>query len=171
MPVARYFLFVGAVLLALLFAVDALVPQGAVVASSSLSSPGIDKSTVRIHSTQKLPERVVYDTSLPTIVPAQVNAVAAAAQTSAQSRVRDTFAQFIPGDKNDARNKPVEAKVAAAKVEPQAQPAPAPKKHKVARSRVHQQPMRYAQPGPYQQPYRVAQQQQRFGFFGGFGTW
>ena len=176
MPVARYFLFVGGVLLALLFAVDALVPQAAVVAGTSLSSSGIDKSTVRIHSTQKLPERVVYDTSLPTIVPPQINAVAAAAPTSAQSRVRDTFAQFIPGDKNDARNKPAaEAKVAEAKPEQQAQPVPAPKKHKVARSRAHQptqlQPTRYAQPGPFQQPYRVAQQQQRFGFFGGFGTW
>ncbi|MBR0872765.1 hypothetical protein JQ633_20550 [Bradyrhizobium tropiciagri] len=175
MPVARYFLFVGGVLLALLFAVDALVPQGAIVASTSLSSPGIDKSTVRIHSTQKLPERVVYDTSLPTIVPTQVNAMAAAAPASAQSRVRDTFAQFIPGDRNDASNKPAaEAKVAEAKPEPQTQPAP--KKHKVARSRPHQptqlQPTRYAQPGFYQQPYRVAQQQQRFGFFGGFGsTW
>ncbi|MCA6125870.1 hypothetical protein J6500_28840 [Bradyrhizobium sp. WSM 1704] len=173
MPVARYFLFVGGVLLALLFAVDALVPQGAVVASSSLSSPGIDKSTVRIHSTQKLPERVVYDTSLPTIVPSQVNAVAAAAPTSAQSRVRDTFAQFIPGDKNDARNKSAEAKVAEAKVDTQAQPVQAPKRHKVAR-RAHPptqpQPTRYAQPGLFQ-PYRVAQQQPRFGFFGGFGTW
>jgi hypothetical protein len=169
MPVARYFLFVGAVLLALLFAVDALVPQGAVVASNSLSSPGIDKSTVRIHSTQKLPERVVYDTNLPTIVPAQVNAVASAAPTSAEARVRDTFAQFVPGDKSDARNKPAEAKVAEAKPEPQAQPAQAPKK-KVAR-RAHPQPTRYAQqPGPFQQPYRIAQQQ-RFGFFGGFGTW
>ena len=32
------------------------------------------------------------------------------------------------------------------------------------------QPMRLAQPGTYQ-PYRVAQQQPRMGFFGGFGTW
>ena len=167
MPVARYFLFVGAALLALLFAVDALVPQGAVVASTSLSSPGVDKSTVRIHSTQKLPERVVYDTSLPTIVPSQVNAVAAA-PTSAQARVRDTFAQFIPGDKNDAQNKPAVTETKPEQ-QAQAQPAPAPKKHKIARSRV-QQPARYAQPGLYQ-PYRVAQQQQRFGFFGGFGTW
>lgn len=52
----------------------------------------------------------------------------------------------------------------------QAQPQAA-KKHKVARYHAHpQQPMRLAQPGTYQ-PYRVAQQQPRMGFFGGFGTW
>ncbi len=67
MPVARYFLFVGGVLLALLFALDAFVPPQAVVASNA--APSIDKTVVRIRSDQKLPERVVYDTSLPTIVP------------------------------------------------------------------------------------------------------
>ena len=85
MPVARYFLFVGGVLLALLFVVNAIVPQEAVVASQGLSSPGVDSKTmVRIKSTQKLPERVVYDTNLPTIVPSQVNAVAAASPAAAR---------------------------------------------------------------------------------------
>ena len=67
MPVARYFLFVGGVLLALLFARDAFAPQQAAVAGNA--APSIDKTVVRIHSDQKWPERVVYDTSLPTIVP------------------------------------------------------------------------------------------------------
>ncbi|MGY3588726.1 hypothetical protein ACVIGB_002316 [Bradyrhizobium sp. USDA 4341] len=173
MPVARYFLFVGGVLLALLFVVNAIVPQEAVVASQGLSSPGVDNKTmVRIKSTQKLPERVVYDTNLPTIVPSQVNAVAAAtpagaSDASAQARVRDTFAQFIPPEKADARKGPV-----VAEAKPAEQPVQASKKRKIARSHTHsQQPMRLAQPGMYQ-PYRVAQQQQpRMGFFGGFGTW
>ncbi|KWV60821.1 hypothetical protein AS156_27675 [Bradyrhizobium macuxiense] len=164
---ARYFLFVGGALLALLFVVTAIVPQEDVAALSTLSSPGFDRSLVRIRSTQKLPERVVYDTNLPTIVPAQVNAVAAATPpiTSPGSRVRDTFAQFVPpegkGDaKADAKTAPV---VAEAK--------PAPKKRRIARARppTHLQPMRMAQPGMFQ-PFRMAQQQQR-GFFGGFGTW
>ncbi|NEU96649.1 hypothetical protein [Bradyrhizobium uaiense] len=176
MPVARYFLFVGGVLLALLFVVNAIVPQEAVVASQnqSLSSPAVDnKTVVRIKSVQKLPERVVYDTSLPTIVPSQVNAVAAAAppatgDASAEARVRNTFAQFIPPEKADTNKVVAEAK-------PAEQPAPAqpqaPKKRKVAHNHNHyQQPMRFAQPGMYQ-PYRVAQQQPRMGFFGGFGTW
>src|SRR5437762_13101701 len=100
MPVARYFLFVGAALLALLFALDAFVPQQVAVATNA--APSIDRTVVRIRSDQKLPERVVYDTSLPTIVPpvakTQVAAVpvAPAAGTAAQARVRDTFAQFVP---------------------------------------------------------------------------
>ena len=76
MPVARYFLFVGGVLLALLLAIDSLVPQQAIVASQA--APSVNKTVVRIRSDQKLPERVVYDTSLPTIVPPTVTAQAVA---------------------------------------------------------------------------------------------
>ncbi|HET9585331.1 MAG TPA: hypothetical protein VFP38_14925, partial [Bradyrhizobium sp.] len=54
-------------LLALLLAVDAFSPQQVAVASKA--APAVDKTVVRIRSDQKLPERVVYDTSLPTIVP------------------------------------------------------------------------------------------------------
>jgi hypothetical protein len=147
MPVARYFMFVGGTLLALLFLIDAYAPSQAVVASHA--APSIDRNVVRIRSDQKLPERVVYDTSLPTIVPpvSKVQVAAApqppvAVDVTAQARVRDTFAQFIP----------VEAK----KPEPQAQ-----RKRKVARS--------HAKP-----PIQLAQQSQQphFGFFGGpNSTW
>jgi len=75
-------------------------------------------------------------------------------------------------EKNDARSKAVVAE--AKPPEPQAQPAPAAKKRKIARSHTNPptqlQPQRFAQPAPYQ-PYRVAQQQPRFGLFSGFGTW
>jgi hypothetical protein len=153
MPIARYFLFVGGVLLALLLAVDALFPQHAVVASRGASS--VDKTVVRIRSDQKVPERVVYDTSLPTIVPspamtAQVTApvvapavAAASADATAQARVRETFAQFVPAE--------------AKKPEPQAQ-----RKRKVAKSRPAP-PMQIAQ----QPQMRVAQQSHFGGFFGG----
>jgi hypothetical protein len=145
MPVARYFLFVGGVLLALLFAIDAFAPQQVVVASNA--TPSVDKTVVRIRSDQKLPERVVYDTSLPTIVPpvATVQVAAPApptiAEVTAKASVRDTFAQYVPAE--------------AKKPEPQVQ-----RKRKVAKSR----------PTP---PMRIAQQQPRFGFFGGPGwnTW
>ena len=99
MPVARYFLFVGGVLLALLFALDAFAPQPVAVASNS--APSIDKTVVRIRSDQKPPERVVYDMSLPTIVPPAAKTQVAAAPVpdiSAQARVRDTFAQFVPAE-------------------------------------------------------------------------
>jgi hypothetical protein len=143
MPVARYFLFVGGVLLALLLVVDAFAPQDVAVASNTGSA--VDKTIVRIRSDQKLPERVVYDTSLPTIVPptaaVQVAAAPPTAEATAQARVRDTFAQVVPPESK--------------KLEPQVQ-----RKRKVAKVRSHP-------------PVRVAQQSQ-FGFFGGpswYNTW
>ena len=147
MPVARYFLFVGGVLLALLLAIDALVPQETIVASQA--APSVNKTIVRIRSDQKLPERVVYDTSLPTIVPPTVTAQAvappvpavASADAAAQARVRETFAQFVPGE--------------AKKPEPQVQ-----RKRKVAKRQAP--PMQFAQP-----PQMRVAQQSHFGFFGG----
>jgi hypothetical protein len=150
MPVARYFLFVGGVLLALLLAIDALVPHEAVVASQA--GPSIDKTVVRIRSDQKPPERVVYDTSLPTIVPPTMTAQAAPAAAPskvasatgdivAPANVRDTFAQLVPAQ--------------AKKPEP-----PVQRKRKVAKSRPAM-PMQAGQP-----QMRVAQQS-HFGFFGG----
>jgi hypothetical protein len=146
MPVARYFMYIGGVLLALLFAIDAFLPQDVAVASHS--APGLDKSTVRIHSVQKLPERVVYDTSLPTIVPPAAKTVVAAAappatDASAQARVRNTFAQFVPAE--------------AKKID---QPQ-APKKRRIAKVRA------YPTSNP---PIHLAQQQPHFGFFGA-PTW
>ena len=76
---------------------------------------------------------------------AAVRAIAAAsplADASAQARVRETFAQFVPAE--------------AKKPEPQVQ-----RKRKIARSRPAP-PMQIAQP----QQMRVAQQS-HFGFFGG----
>jgi hypothetical protein len=94
---------------------------------------------------------VVYDTSLPTIVPppamtAQVTApvvapAVASADAAAQARVRETFAQYVPAE--------------AKKPEPQVQ-----RKRKIAKSRPAP-PMQIAQP-----QMRVAQQS-HFGFFGG----
>jgi hypothetical protein len=141
MPVVRYFLFVGGLLLSLLFAIDTFGPPQAAVASNA--APSIDKTVVRIRSDQKPPERVVYDMSLPTIVPPVVKtqiAAAPAAETTARDRVRDTFAQFVP----------VEAK----KAEPQIQ-----RKRKMAR---------IAKVRPAQ-PVRLAQQS-HFGLFGN-STW
>ena len=166
MPVARYFLFVGGVLLALLFVIDAFAPQQLAVASNG--APSVDKYTVRIKSDQKLPERVVYDTNLPTIVPAKATVVAAnvpaAPETSAQARVRNTFAQFVPAEAKKLDTKLDKQLVRQAEKQPELQ---APKKHKVAKATAHPS----SQPQP---PIRLAQQQPRFGFFGGPGwnsTW
>ena len=108
MPLARYFLFVGGGLMALLFAFDFFSPRA--VAESGIQSAGtIDKSTLRIRSEQKWPERIVFDTTQPTVAPtaaqtqaaptAQAAAVAvpeAAPEITPKARVRETFAQFVP---------------------------------------------------------------------------
>jgi hypothetical protein len=148
MPVARYFLFVGGVLLALLFALDAFAPQQVAVASNSV--PSVDKTVVRIRSDQKLPDRVVYDMSLPTIVPpaaktqiATAPVVPVADSNAEQARARDSFAQLVP-----AEAKKLE------KVAPQA-----PRKRRVAKVAK-----------PRSAPPMQVAQQQHFGFFGN-NTW
>ena len=142
MPVARYFFYVGGVLLALLFAVDAYVPKEPVATSTAAAAAPVENPTLRIRSDRKWPERVVYDTSLPTIVPPKTEIAAAvpapASEMSAKARVRESFAQFRPAD--DPK--------------PEAKPLP---KRKIAKSR------------PAQPMVRVAQHP-TFGFFGN-NTW
>jgi len=105
MPLARYFLFVGGVLLALLFVADACLPKMPVTESAS---GGFDPASIRIHTDRKWPERVVFDTSRPIIAPAQIvptqtanaesgrQTPATAADVSATARVRNSFAQLQP---------------------------------------------------------------------------
>ncbi len=65
MPIGRYIAWVGASLLMLLFVANWFLPQ-------SLAEPTgdeINRPVIRIASMQQPPERIVIDTSLPTIVP------------------------------------------------------------------------------------------------------
>jgi hypothetical protein len=97
MPVLRYFIVVGTALLVLLFAVDAYLPKlPAADHVNTAANVASDLSVIRIHSIQKWPARVEFDTSLPTITPAA--AVLAAnnvpADGTAPARMRDAFAQL-----------------------------------------------------------------------------
>jgi hypothetical protein len=137
MPLARYFLFVGGVLLALLFVSDAFLPKPP---APEISEAGINMPVIRINSDRKWPKRVVFDTNIPTTVPvppvdtlASVAPPPTAAEIPAKARVREAFAQFVPPDP----------------------PKPDPKpqhKRKIARSR----------PVP---PTMLVAQQPRFGLF------
>jgi hypothetical protein len=96
MPLAQYFSVVGGVLLAALFILDAWFPKPPAVEKAQANLP-----IIRIHSDRKWPERVVYDTSLPTIVPASIASASATARApetiaavSASTRVREAFAMF-----------------------------------------------------------------------------
>jgi hypothetical protein len=111
MPLARYFVFVGGALMALLFAFDLFSPK-AVADNSVQSAATVDKSTLRIKSEQKWPERIVFDTTQPTIVPkvaqtqpAQAEAAlpAPAPEFTATARVRETFAREEAQDRQRPR--------------------------------------------------------------------
>jgi hypothetical protein len=145
MPVARYFLLVGGVLLALLFLSNEVLPQLPV--AERVAEAGPNKSVIRIHSDRKWPERVVFDTNMPTIVPAiapalvakaEAAAPAAVAEVSAQARGLQAFAQLKPSEPTKPKPKPQ-------------------RKRKIAKTR--------AAPSMV-----VVAQQPRFGFFGN-DTW
>jgi hypothetical protein len=157
MPLVRYFFFVGGVLLALLFISDAYLPKSPAAESDSA---GVDKSIIRIHSDRKWPERVVFDTSRPTEVPAQIASVAASATTqktvadmSTATRTREAFAQ-LPLDPKPAQSAAGAKPERSAAIKPEAKPQP---KRKIAKRRA----------AP---PMVLVAQQPQFGFFGN-NTW
>ena len=66
MPLARYFFFVGAALLALLFVADAYLPK---LPAAERTNVTAGLSVIRIHSDRKWPEPVVFDTNLASVAP------------------------------------------------------------------------------------------------------
>jgi hypothetical protein len=150
MPLARYFFFVGAALLALLFVSDAFLPK-LPVADKTVTAA--DLPMIRIQSDRKWPERVVFDTRVPMVAPAQVAKTqvakteaavpvpvpATVADVSAKVRVREAFAQLQPSD----LKKP--------------DPAPKPRKRKIAKKR-------------FAPPTVLVAQRPQFGFFAN-NTW
>jgi hypothetical protein len=64
-PIGRYIAFVGSLLLAVLFIADWYLPIAPTQSVTSREAEPI----IRIKSDRKWPERIVFDTSTPTIVP------------------------------------------------------------------------------------------------------
>ena len=99
MPLARYFFYVGGVLLALLLVLDARLPKLPVTERAHANLP-----VIRIHSVAKLPERVVYDTSAPTRTAAvaeqeaDVRPMALIADVAVGASEREAFAQLPSPD-------------------------------------------------------------------------
>lgn len=142
MPLARYFFLVGGVLLTLLFISDAWLPKLPVADRTNTDLP-----VIRIHSDRKWPERVVYNTTLPTIIPAQTASTetgvpATVADVTAKARERAAFAQLQPTD--------------AIQLQP-----PDPKKPELTLRRQRKLAKRRAPP-----PMVMVAQQPRFGWFG-----
>jgi hypothetical protein len=64
-PIGRYIAFVGSLLLAIFFIADWYLPTAPTQSVTSREAEPI----IRIKSDRKSPERIVFDTSAPTIVP------------------------------------------------------------------------------------------------------
>jgi hypothetical protein len=159
MPVARYFLFVGAALLALLYAASAFFPGAP---SEPTIQSAADLPVIRIHTDRKWPEPVVFDTRVqpmpaaPSVVAAKMDAApatdaasAALAELSAKARVRDAFAQLVPD----------EPKQVASAEPKKLQPPPQPHKRKIAKASIG------SPKTPVGPPTILVAQQPRFGFF------
>jgi hypothetical protein len=147
MPLLRYFFFVGGALLALLFMIDAYLPKLPAIERPAAAT---DLSMIRIHSDRKWPERVVFDTTLPTIIPPKTSIAeiriqqpARASDAASKAPMRESFAQ-LPASSNQLQ--PADPR----KAEPRR------KRKSVARAYTGQ-------------PLLVAQQP-RFGLFGN-GIW
>ncbi|MCP3459435.1 MULTISPECIES: hypothetical protein [unclassified Bradyrhizobium] len=96
MPLARYFALIGVALLVLLFIADACVTTSPVAEKADSN-----RIAIRIRSEMKLPERVVYDTSQPTIVVAPIandERSTPKSTTTTADKTREAFAQFQPSD-------------------------------------------------------------------------
>jgi hypothetical protein len=132
MPVMRYFLYVGAALLVLLFVAGQAVPTLPVASEAEGTSTAADLPMIRIHTDRKWPERVVFDTSAPTIVPAQthiakseagVAAPVPVADASTKVTAREALAQLVPTDAKKPSPKPQQKrKVAKRRVAPPTAP-------------------------------------------------
>jgi hypothetical protein len=142
MPLARYFFYIGGVLLALLLLLDACFPLPPVAEIANANLP-----VIRIHSERKWPARIVFDTGIATIIPsaiasreANIPSPAAATDVSVKARERQAFAQVQPIDAN--------------------QPVPSKK-----RERRLQHPAKIAKSHTVPQSFMAARQMQ-FGWFG-----
>ena len=152
MPVLRYFIVVGTALLVLLFAVDAYLPKLPVADHADTAANALtDLSVIRIHSVQKWPERVEFDTSLPTIAPAVplLAANTVPADGNAPTRIRDAFAQLQTDQVQTAEPKKPELKLP-------------PKRRVVANKTVPSRTIAKNQVGP---PMMLVAQQPHFGLF------
>jgi hypothetical protein len=143
MPLARYFSFVGGVLLALLFILDGYLPKIPAHEAAPANSP-----IIRIRSDRKWPERIVFDTSVPAITSAQIASGGpsiappeTSGKGSAMVREREAFAQMQPSETKQL--KPPNPK----KREPKLQ-----RKIRIARK--------------YAPPYFAPARQWQFGWFG-----
>jgi hypothetical protein len=96
MPLVRYFVFVGGMLLGLLFLADWYFPTPN--AATAVAYNDVDRSIIRIHSRHKWPDAIQMDTRAPMPAPAPVIAEGAPPAAPVE-RVRQAYAFEPPPQK------------------------------------------------------------------------
>jgi hypothetical protein len=134
MPLARYFLLVGGALLLAFLVAGACLPS-----LPAVEQVDAQRATIRIHSEMKLPERVVFDTSAPTVTHPIVPMMAAPGAPSADdvsAKARQAFAQLQSSDTSRANvtePKRPESKAMTSRKSETRKRAAAPRKIRLAR--------------------------------------
>jgi hypothetical protein len=113
-PLLRYFLSVGGLLLAVLFLAGWLWPADPIAPVQQASAESPFEQTIRIQSARRWPDKIQFDTTQPTIVPPPAPVVIASPAPTA------------------AASSPLDAR---AEVKPVVQPAPPPKRQAKVRHR------------------------------------
>jgi hypothetical protein len=96
MPLVRYFLFTGSMLLGLLFLADWYFPTSS--AATAITDTDVDRSIIRIHSSHKWPAAIRMDTNAPMPAAAPVMAEATVPNAPVE-RVRQAYAFEPPPQK------------------------------------------------------------------------
>ena len=138
MPLARYFLLVGGALLLVFLVAGAWLPS--LPAGARVEA---QRATIRIHSEKKLPERVVFDTSMPAVTH-PVDPMTAKTDTQSgppsaddlSAKARQAFARLQSSDTSKAKVaelKRPEFKTSPSRRGETRKHAPAPRKIRLAR--------------------------------------
>ena len=134
MPLARYFLLVGGALLVVLLVAGAWLPSLPVVELVETQ-----RTKIRIHTEMKLPERVVFDTSMPAVTHPPEPVTAAPSLPSADdvsAKARQAFAHLQSSDVSRSKladTKRPELKSAPSRKSETRKRAAAPRKIRLAR--------------------------------------
>jgi hypothetical protein len=137
MPLARYFLLVGGALLVMLLVVGAWLPSLPVV--ELVETP---RAKIRIHTEMKLPERVVFDTSMPAVThpvepaTAEIGTPTLPSADDVSAKARQAFAQLQSSDVSKSKladTKRPELKSAPSRKSETRKRAAAPRKVRLAR--------------------------------------
>jgi hypothetical protein len=91
MPLVRYFVVMGGALLSLLFLADSYLPKPEAAAAAT----DIDRSTIRLRSSQKWPEAIRIDTGA-VVPPLPVVAATDVTEREPAGAPRDAYAAVLP---------------------------------------------------------------------------